>query len=224
MTRTSKTHPLIRTDSIPQSLHPESEALLLHPKPHALNPTPYTQTPRTKHPTIYPTPYTLHPTLYTLHPTPYTLHLTPYTLHPKLQTPDPKLQPLSFGPPPKPAPRMLPAQSKECVAAKKLTSSAAIRSASVRTSTRRSLGVTRTHVTGSPIVSLHSRNGRKDEMAGTDLGSAGPPPATTRNGCWPVACCSAPGGRGIDSHVQCVCYSAGSKVKGFKVQDLRHRV
>ena len=55
-------------------------------------------------------------------------------------------------------------RSSECVAAKKETSTAAILSAMVRTSTRLSLGVARMHVTASPSVSRHSRRGRTDDV------------------------------------------------------------
>ena len=88
--------------------------------------------------------------------------------------------PLAPGapPPPTPAPRMArmvprapPSQSKVCVAAKKLTSTAATRSAAVRTNSRRSVGATRRQVIGSPSRSLHSRSDR------TEGASPAPPPA-----------------------------------------------
>jgi hypothetical protein len=62
--------------------------------------------------------------------------------------------------------------SYECVAPKNPTSTLAIRSATVRASTLRSLGAVRTHVTVSPSKSLHSRRGRSDAPAAPPTSTA----------------------------------------------------
>ena len=75
-------------------------------------------------------------------------------------------------------PRAPPSHSKVCVAAKKPTSTAATRSATVRAKSRRSVGAARRHVIASPSRSLHSRRDRTEGPS-----SALPPRGVTSTLC-----------------------------------------